>query len=330
MDFRTLDDVQDVSKIHAIFSHGIPLTRPDTPLFVVVVGAPGVGKTTQIKKILHEHKYEYDQFYNVSLDSLVERVIPYRITTKLLYDEMRKKRGIEPLTDGDYAVLNEVYMATIRSRDRMFDSNYTVHRILNKIEGRGKREKEKARKTHYKTLTELRKEGLEYGIKEGYNIIYDTTFSSTKNVMGDDILPLLEKQKNITYQVLIVHVTSTEKQIRKQLNHRHKQMVKEGYIRAIGPKLTKKFIKENEEGMKNAEEYCNGGYQEEHSLTRYTPEHFIFKTVFNQPKPTPLSHFPNDDYIEQEIIRSPRANMSTRKKKNTKVRNTIRNTRKLH
>jgi len=327
MEFKTLEEAQDVSKIHAIFSHDNKLTSSTTPLFVVVVGAPGVGKTTQTKKILHQHHYDYDQFYNVSLDSLVERVRPYRITTKLLYDEFRKKRGTQHLTDDDYAILNEIYMATIRSRDRMFDSNYTIHRILNKMEGREKRQKELSKTSHYKTLTELRKKGLEYGIQKGYNIIYDTTFSSTNNVMGDDILPLLEKQKKVTYQILIIHVTSTEEQIRKQLKYRHTQMIKEGYIRAIGPKLTKKFMEENKKGMKYAEQYCTSKYQVEHPHTRYTPDHFMFETIFNEPVPIPMppSRFSNDDYIEQEknTIRSPRANASTRKKKNMGLRNTM-------
>ena len=325
IEFKTLEDAQDISKIVSIFSHGVneSTLKSPIPLFVVIVGAPGVGKTSQAKKILLEHGYQYEKFYNVSLDSLVERVRPYRITTKLLYDEMRKKRP--QLTDNDYAILNEVYMATIRSRNLMFDSTYTVHRILSKIEGENKKEKEKSNASSYYTLTELRKKGLEYGIEHGFNIIYDTTFSSTKNVMGVDILPLLEKQKDITYQVLVLHITSTEEQIRKQLKHRHRQMVKEGYIRAIGPKLTKKFIKENQVGMDYAEKYCTSEYQKEYPSTRYTPDKFIFKTIVNEPRPIPLSpsRFLDDDRISPEVIRSPRRNYSIRKKKNINRHSTL-------
>jgi hypothetical protein len=328
VEFKTLKDAQDISKIVSIFSHRVneSTLKSPTPLFVVIVGAPGVGKTSQAKKILLDHGYQYENCYNVSLDSLVERVRPYRITTKLLYDEMKKKR-VE-LTDNDYAILNEVYMATIRSKNLMFDSTYTVHRILDKMTGEEKKEKEKPKISSYDTLTELRKKGLEYGIEHGFNIIYDTTFSSTKNVMGVDILPLLEKQKDVTYQILILHITSTEEQIRKQLKHRHRQMVKEGYIRAIGPKLTKKFIKENQLGMDHAERYCTSEYQKEHPSTRYIPNKFTFRTILNEPRPIPLSpsRFSNNDRISPETIRSPRRNASTRKKKNIKRRSTI----KLH
>ena len=120
-------------------------------------------------------------------------------------------------------------------------------------------------------------------------------------------------------------MTSTEEQIRKQLKHRHHQMIKEGYIRAIGPKLTKKFIKENQVGMDKAEQYCTSEYQKEYPSTRYTPDKFIFKTIINEPRPIPLSpsRFLDDDRISPEIIRSPRKNASTRKNKNMKRRSTI-------
>lgn len=139
--FQTLADAQNLSKIVSVFSHGVSHKQfqSQTPLLIVLAGAPGVGKTSQVKKIIEEQKMDYHTFYNVSLDSLVERVRPYRITTKLLYDEMRKKRGSSVLREEDYATLNEVYMATIRSRDRMFDSTYTVHRILDKLEGKQKK-----------------------------------------------------------------------------------------------------------------------------------------------------------------------------------------------
>ena len=332
--FQTLADAQDLSKIVSVFSHGVSHKQfqSQTPLLIVLAGAPGVGKTSQVKKIIEEQKMDYHTFYNVSLDSLVERVRPYRITTKLLYDEMRKKRGSLVLREEDYATLNEVYMATIRSRDRMFDSTYTVHRILDKLEGKQKKESD-TKKTAYFTLNELRKKGLEYGIDHGFNIIYDTTFSSKKNVVAEDIMPLLEKHK-IPYRIHIIHITSTEEQILKQLQYRHRQMVKEGYIRAIGPKLTKKFIKENQLGFEIAQQYFVKEYQEKHPSTHYTADRFIFQTVFNEPKPIPMSpsRFSNDDRIEEE---RPVPRSSKKMKKNNKTMKNIskprrRSQRKLH
>lgn len=267
MSIRTLADAQDRSVIHGIFSQGA--TPSPAPQLVILVGAPGVGKTSQIGKLVT------GSFYYVSLDRLVEQVQPYRIMTKLVYDEMKKRR---PLTEVDYALLHDAYMATARSRDNMFDSSHTAHRILDKMNGIV-REKEKAPPSTYHTLIELRKQGLEDGMEQGLDIIYDTTFSSTKNIMKEDILPLLEKQK-VTYQVRVIHVTASEEQIRQQLEERHENMVKEGYIRAIGPQRIKKFIRENQEGSEIAERYCME-YHTMHPLTRYTPDRFTFETYEN-------------------------------------------------
>lgn len=279
---RTLEEAQDVSIIHNIFSNGKALPSPERPTFVVLVGAPGVGKTTQVKKFLKKDGKSYDSFYHVSLDSIVERVQPYRIATKLLYDEMKKK---QELTDEDYAILNEVYLATIMSTDNGFDLNYTVHRILNKIEKRDKRKKEAKPATNLQSLHEMRAEGLKEGINRGYNIIYDTTFSSKKNIMKDDIMPLLEASP-IQYHIHVMLVEADKEQIKKQLAKRHKNMIRDQYIRAMPPKLTGKFIEENRKGFEIAETYFTSGkYQTNVKKTKYTPLQFVFQTVENRFNP---------------------------------------------
>lgn len=279
---KTLEEAQDVSIIHNIFSNGKALPSPERPTFVVLVGAPGVGKTTQVKKFLKKDGKSYDSFYHVSLDSIVERVQPYRIATKLLYDEMKKK---QELTDEDYAILNEVYLATIMSTDNGFDLNYTVHRILNKIEKRDKRKKEAKPATNLQSLHEMRAEGLKEGINRGYNIIYDTTFSSKKNIMKDDIMPLLEASP-IQYHIHVMLVEADKEQIKKQLAKRHKNMIRDQYIRAMPPKLTGKFIEENRKGFEIAETYFTSGkYQTNVKKTKYTPLQFVFQTVENRFNP---------------------------------------------
>ena len=282
---RTLEEAQDVSIIHNIFSNGNALPSPEKPTFVVLVGAPGVGKTSQVKKFLKKDGKSYDSFYHVSLDSIVERVKPYRIATKLLYDEMKKK---QELTDEDYAILNEVYLATIMSTDSGFDLNYTVHRILNKIEKREKRKKEAKPATDLQSLYEMRAEGLQEGIHRGYNIIYDTTFSSKKNVMKEDIMPLLEGSP-IKYHIHVMLVEASKEQIKKQLARRHKNMIKEQYIRAMPPKLTGKFMEENKIGFEIAETYFTSGkYKTNVKKSKYSPLQFVFQRVENRFNP-PIS-----------------------------------------
>ena len=314
---KTLEEAQDVSIIHNIFSNGKALPSPEKPTFVVLVGAPGVGKTTQVKKFLKKDGKSYDSFYHVSLDSIVERVKPYRIATKLLYDEMKKK---QELTDDDYAILNEVYLATIMSTDNGFDLNYTVHRILNKIEKKKKRKKEAKPQSGLQSLYEMRAEGLQEGINRGYNIIYDTTFSSKKNIMKDDIMPLLEDSP-IKYHIHVMLVEADKEQIKKQLARRHKNMIRDQYIRAMPPKLTGKFIEENKKGFEVAEAYFTSGkYQMNVKRTKYTPLQFVFQTVENRFNP-PISPMEVNEIENGSPKRHTRKNSHPRSHKSMKNKN---------
>ena len=48
-----------------------------------------------------------------------------------------------------------------------------------------------------KSLNELRRGGLLYGVMNGLNIIYDTTLTSTTNIIKRDIMPVLEINKEV-------------------------------------------------------------------------------------------------------------------------------------
>jgi tRNA A37 N6-isopentenylltransferase MiaA len=52
-----------------------------------------------------------------------------------------------------------------------------------------------------------------------------------------------------SYKVLMIHVTASVETINKRLHGRHKEMGEEGFLRAINPNLTQKFVRENKEGF---------------------------------------------------------------------------------
>jgi hypothetical protein len=301
--FNTLNNVQNVSQIVSVFSHGktpeeLKPSASEKPLFVILVGAPGVGKSTQAKKILANHGKEYDSFYNVSLDSIVEQIVPYRTATKTLYHTFTEDGTT--LTDEELAMLSEVYLATIMSKDHGFNLNYTVRRITKKHRGNeNKLKKPVVKNKSLATLVDLRMEGLEYGIEQGYNILYDTTFRKSKNIMASDILPLLEQYPEHEYQIHVIHVTATKDQIRMQLNKRHQNMIKNGYIRAISPKLIGMFMMDNKQGFDIAKEYfMSGEYVKDEPTTQYDPSRFTFETIDNKfisnVAPTPLNQTTNN------------------------------------
>jgi hypothetical protein len=332
--FNKLNNAQNIEKkIVPIFSKGQPdyILKPQ-PHFVVLVGSPGVGKTTKAREFLKkELGVDYNNFYNISLDSLVERIKPYRIATQNLYKTIKNKKGQNyKLQDENYALLSEMYLPTIMSKKSNLNIRKTHKRIKDdilypliaaarKAETKAKKSKAPANikaaedakqaaaeeikikaemeiaaniatnnsEKVFKTLNDLRKEGLEYGVKNGLNILYDTTLTKSKDKIKQDIMPILEMNKSVKYKITVLLVTAPERDIRKRLEKRHIEMLEESdpYIRAVSPKLVKGFIEDNIIGYENAKKYfTENKYKNEKPDTYYTANDFKFKEIQNPTK----------------------------------------------
>jgi hypothetical protein len=283
---------EDISrKIVHIFSNGKSMRQlkpaeGERPQLFIVGGSPGVGKTTQIGNIIRKMGYDPNAFYNVSLDSIVENVKPYRIATKIIYDDLKKRRGNDPLTDKDLALLSEIYLGTITSKREMMYLSHTVHRLLDKIEqGNEEKKSVKAKKKEdvyeaFPTLIERRLEALEEGIKHGVNIIYDVTFQAKTNVVARDLMPLLNKYAEMghpKYDIHVILVSSTPHRIRRQLQMRHEEMLSgpNAFIRAIPPHMIERYIEENKKGYEKIHE---DAMKEDGP---YLPSDFHFQTIGN-------------------------------------------------
>ena len=132
---QTLNEIQNVSSIANIFSNGKELSTDDPqPTFIFLIGSPSVGKTTHIKDFIKDniHK-DYNDFYNVSMDSIVERIEPYRILTKKLYNTIRQKRGNTNLSESNFSNLSNVYLPTITSTKSNFGLSKKGNVSLSKI-----------------------------------------------------------------------------------------------------------------------------------------------------------------------------------------------------
>jgi broad-specificity NMP kinase len=291
--FKILENAQNTEKIVSIFGNNKPNSElKPNPLLVILVGSPGVGKTTKAKEFLErELNVDYNKFYNISLDSLVERVKPYRNATKRLYNTLKNKRGTEPLTNENYALLSEAYLQTIMTNKSDFKLPNTTQRILNKISGLNqntKKTKYKSKKnepTNLKSLNQLREDGLIYGIQNGLNILYDTTLVKTRDKIKANIMPILETyNKEVKYRIVVILVTAEVDDIKKRLKERHEKMIleEEPYIRAVSPKLVKKFVEENKDAFDKARTYYeSGSYEQVTPNTSYTSEDFLFKEIYN-------------------------------------------------
>ena len=104
-DFKNLDNAQNVEIIANIFANNKPISelKSDDPQCIILVGAPGVGKTTQTERYLSELGYDYNKFYNISLDAIVEKVKPYRNTTMRVYHALKDKKT--NLNDTNFGIL---------------------------------------------------------------------------------------------------------------------------------------------------------------------------------------------------------------------------------
>jgi hypothetical protein len=201
--FNTLENAQNVETIAKVFANNKPnVELKPNPYCVIVVGAPGVGKTTKTQEIIkRELGLNYNDFYNISLDSLVEKVKPYRNTTRRLHNTLKTKKT--DLNNTNFGILSEVYLPTIMSNKRNFTLEATELAKKAKINAlgntkalealkKGKSTAKNATKngpTGLKHLNDLRRDGLIYGVMNGLNIIYDTTLAKTKDKIKMDIMP---------------------------------------------------------------------------------------------------------------------------------------------
>ena len=60
--------------------------------------------------------------------------------------------------------------------------------------------------------------------------------------------------KEVKYKIIVILVTAEVKNIQNRIKGRHNKMLEENnpYIRAIDPKLTDMFVKDNKDGFDNA------------------------------------------------------------------------------
>lgn len=90
-------------KIHTLFMHGHNITAVENPYLFILVGSPGVGKTYVAEKYLDTitgTEQTYDNCYHVSLDTIVERVKPFR---------NRTQKGINYIKDKGKVMTNKLY-----------------------------------------------------------------------------------------------------------------------------------------------------------------------------------------------------------------------------
>lgn len=287
------DELKNVTenKVVKIFSKGKNASnfKPhdgENPTIIILVGSPGVGKTSTAKKIIpliFEGKYSYNNFYNIALDSLVERVKPYRELTHSIYKELIKYKNGK-LNNSNTDTLSLMYLNTIMSTSQNFNLNSTRKKRISKLRGISIHINKSVRNKTIKSLNDWRKEGLIYASKNGLNIIYDTTLQSGKDIIKTNILSVLDKESPNKYNIITVLVKADEETIKERIRSRHNAMLKENipYIRSVSISTVSKFIKMNEEAFDKAvKDYKDNSYISKNNINNYNKDDFKFYKVDN-------------------------------------------------
>ena len=254
--FSTLSEVT-AEEVERLFMHGqshAELTS-DTPVLVILIGSPGVGKTTKAKEIIESMiKHPYDTMYHVSLDDIVERIDPYCTLTMDGYKQIVDMVGGPEIPDKMYGPLANLYSTVIHQNNLNFGlSNGALHmyKKLDNIKHNRKTAK-KSSKRHsnisaFVSIKTRLDNALKSGLDNSYHVVYDTTFSDTTNKMDEIInkVHAAEKKHNHIYKVYVIHVIASEEVIRAQLTRRHKAMIEKKCLRAIRPGLIGKYREQN-------------------------------------------------------------------------------------
>jgi len=85
------------------------------PIFIFLIGSPGAGKTTIAKKKINEleGKGFYEKMYNVSLDTVVENIEPFRRYTYETYKALENAREV---TQENIDELSHYYLHAVQSK----------------------------------------------------------------------------------------------------------------------------------------------------------------------------------------------------------------------
>lgn len=301
MEYKSLTNAQNIGHAVAIYSGKKELPVPESPTLVILVGSPAVGKSTQARRILAEQGMSYDNFYNVSLDSLAEVVGPYRNATRKLYDTLVVRKphaqvtgpvlptNVHPIHE-NMGKFSGFYTTVTQSQRNNFGMTESLRGAIKKLNDSAyKPSAANKRASNAKfpinksklSLMDIREEAFKVGLKQGYDIIYDTTLKSDNKKLIQT-LATVEANASKKYKIMVILVTAPQKDIESRMRGRQEAMIldPEKAIRGIPFGMTWMFMKENKEGFEKAQQYVISG-EISGDFPGFSPEDFTFLQVDN-------------------------------------------------
>jgi predicted ABC-type ATPase len=217
------------------------LSTPDEPIFVLLYGTPGSGKSTALKRMDGLAGLDPADAVQINLDSLIEVLEPFRLMTAKIAFGAFEEKGIENINSSNQATVAEIagkasapYLSIMRSKK----NNRPGH------EG----------EVMKYNILDLRLLMLDLALKAGKNIIYERTVSdSKKDILGPEVFEKI-KASGHPYKVFVIYTKIDDEEVLKErLRMRPLSMLKRNppFFRGVPSTLAKKFITAHEEYFRN-------------------------------------------------------------------------------
>lgn len=213
------------------------LPTPDVPTFVLLIGSPGSGKSTALRRMKELTGLDPKDAAQISLDSLVESVAPFRAKTSALAQSMMAAEGVALGPNVPKKLVNAIAGKT--------SGTYTTY-----MKGKKNNRPNHLGEELPQSLNELRFALLDKALGEGKNIVYERTVSSAKeDFLREEVLGRIYASKK-PYKIYVIYTKIDDPaMLEERLRRRPLNMMMRDppFFRGVPSFLAKKFIETHEE-----------------------------------------------------------------------------------
>ena len=258
--------------------YGIDTAVPqDKPTIVLLVGAPGVGKSSGHTYAIEKGYIPAEGYVTINLDTLLESLLPFRAGSALGYalkqkypedvklssiqsyqskkenlgafgwyddDSETKGRGAAKVT----TVVEKARSKILKNKDSAavnIEKANSVRALFNPLKD----------VVTAQSLIDLNEEALGRAIAKSVPIIYETTLSLSKktgNVEKFEKLIALLEEHGSQYRVVVLHLTGEPAEVAERMNARQKYEMPYDplpFYRYVPPSLAEDQIKDNNDAV---------------------------------------------------------------------------------
>lgn len=213
------------------------LPTPEQPIFVLLIGTPGSGKSTALARLPDLVGLNPKEAVQISLDSLVESLEPFRAKTTAIAQAMLEERGFNLGTN-----LPENVVSNIAGK--------TSGPYLSYMKSKKNNRPGKVGQALPMSLNEMRYALLQKALTEGKNIIYERTISDAKkDTLKEEVFAQILASDR-PYKIYVVYTKiDDEVLLRDRLRRRPLDMMARNppFFRGVPSSLAGKFIANHEE-----------------------------------------------------------------------------------